>query len=221
MNRTVDITAYDAVILDFDGPMCNVFAGYPAATIAQELKQLLVVSGWDPDALQIPSDPHQLVRLVDHQRPALASQVEAALTAAEIAAVATATETPGLTELLIKLSASRTPVAVASNNSAQAIRKWLDQRTYSVAYVAGRDPIDLSRMKPSPFLVIESLRYLKAEAGRAVLIGDSVSDFHAAREAGCEFIAFANKPHKRALFANRGQVLTIKDLRSLTAGCRT
>lgn len=216
MSPAIDLTAYDAVILDFDGPMCNVFAGYPAATIAQELKQLLVDSGWEPSALPATSDPHQIVRLVHQHRPALTPRIEAALTAAEVVAVTTATETPGLANLLTKLRTDSTPIAVASNNNAGAIRRWLDEHAYQIDHVVGRDPDDALRMKPAPDVLNHAMALLGVEPHRTVFVGDAMTDVEAARAAGCALVAFANKPNKLRLFGALACPAIITSLNELT-----
>ncbi|MEV6600439.1 hypothetical protein AB0M36_26855 [Actinoplanes sp. NPDC051346] len=51
------------LLIDFDGPICSVFAGHPAATVAQELHDIIrdrldgelppSIAAWDADPLQI------------------------------------------------------------------------------------------------------------------------------------------------------------------------
>ena len=217
VSPAVDLTTYDAVILDFDGPMCNVFANYPVAAITENLKRLLVANGWQHEALPTTSDPHQIVRLVQCQVPMLAPQIEAALSAAEFAAVATATETPGLANLLAAAQASRISVAVASNNNAVAIRRWLDRQGYEIQHVVGRDPSDASRMKPEPDALVETISLLGVEADRAVFLGDAATDAQAAWGAGCSFVALANKPHKMRLFQDLGCTAIVTNLGQLNA----
>jgi len=216
MKTSVNLAAYDAVILDFDGPMCNVFAGYPAATIASELKQRLVEGGWPAESLPATSDPHQILRLVAEQRPDLASTVETALAAAEAIAVETAIETPGLAPLLAQLRKWGVPVAIASNNHAGAIRRWLAQRGYSIDHVVGRDPASPATMKPAPDVVIAALALLSVDAHRAIFVGDAASDAAAANGAGCPFVAYANKRHKLELFADLRCLAIITDLNQLS-----
>ncbi len=215
MNRVVDLKVYDAVILDFDGPMCNLFAGYPASSIADELKQHLLADGWPAAALPATNDPHQILRLVHRQAPTQTRSIEAALTAAEVAAVDTATETPGLAALLAQLHLCRTPVAIASNNSARAIRLWLSRQGHEVDRVVGREPADPSRMKPAPHVLLEASTLLNAERRRAVFVGDALTDAEAAANAGCAFIAFANKPRKLRHFAEYGCSIIVTDLSQL------
>lgn len=215
MTPAVDLTAYDAVILDFDGPMCDLFAGYPAATIAADLKQLLADRDWPADAIPTTDDPHQILRLVRQQAPALTPEVEAALSAGELTAVQSSIETPGLAELIAHLEANHVPIAIASNNNAGAIRWWLQHRGYTVEHVVGRDPENPARMKPAPDLLIEALALLHVEASYAAFLGDATTDAEASAAAGCNFIALANKPHKTQLFQGLDCMLIVTDLRQL------
>lgn len=217
MNTAVDLSAYDAVILDFDGPMCNVFAGYPAAKVAGELKQRLTEQGWPAESLPATDDPHQILRLVAEQRPDTAPAVEAALAVAEAAAVDTATETPGLAVLLAQLQESGVAVAIASNNNAGAIERWLELRGYSIDHVVGRDPTNPAAMKPAPDVLLTVLTILQVDPRQATFIGDAVSDAAAARAAGCDFVAYANRPQKLQVFTDFGCSVIVTDLHRLIA----
>ena len=53
----------DAILLDFDGPLCSVFAGYPAPEIAAELVELLQRQGVPlPPRLTSETDPLEVLR---------------------------------------------------------------------------------------------------------------------------------------------------------------
>lgn len=216
VTTAVDLAAYDAVVLDFDGPMCNVFAGYAAAKVADELKDLVVAQGWPADEVAATSDPHQILRLVHTLAPELFPTVELALTAAELAAVETATITPDLAALITHLRSRRLSVAVASNNNADAIQSWLDRHRLEVDYVCGRDPHDPTKMKPAPDILLQAVAFLGLQPQQVVFLGDGASDAQAAYSAGTAFIGFANKPHKgrEAFFGGHG-IATIRHLSEL------
>src|SRR4051794_14612032 len=84
------------ILLDFDGPICNVFAGNPAADVADELRQALIehdvrlplAVAEEPDPLTILSWTAGL------GQPKLTRIIEDVLCAAELRAVATAEPTP-------------------------------------------------------------------------------------------------------------------------------
>jgi phosphoglycolate phosphatase len=89
------------ILLDFDGPVCSVFAGYPAQQITEELRALAIDQvGELPTALDEMTSPHEFLTIAAEVSPKLARQVEAALQTAEIKAVESATPTPGVDEFL-------------------------------------------------------------------------------------------------------------------------
>jgi hypothetical protein len=60
------------VLLDFDGPVCSVFAEFPAPEVAQRLRTALLASGAQGSDLdQAEADPLALLRLVAQTRPDL------------------------------------------------------------------------------------------------------------------------------------------------------
>lgn len=200
------------VLLDFDGPVCDVFAGFPAHRIAEHLRHLLT----DTHHLTLPGDVltsadplHVIARTAD-LAPGLSATIDAALRAAELQAVATAAPVPGATDLLAACQATGRPVAIVSNNGAEAIHAYLHRHglTAFVAHVQGRDPHDPALMKPRPYPLRETLTVLDAQPDTAVLIGDSLTDLHAARAAGIRVIAYANKPHKHTQLAGADAVTT-------------
>jgi beta-phosphoglucomutase-like phosphatase (HAD superfamily) len=194
------------VLLDFDGPVCDVFAGYPADHIAEHLRRLLtdthdVVL---PDDVATTKDPLHVLRRTAGLAPQLALVVGTALRAAEVHAVATAAPVPGSAELLTACRATGRPVAIVSNNSAEAIHAYLRLHGLSalVAHVQGRDRQDPRLMKPNPRPLFDALTALDAKPDDAVLIGDSLTDIRAARAARAAVIAYANRPHKATELAD-------------------
>lgn len=206
----LDTTAY--VLLDFDGPVCDVFAGYPAHHIAEHLRRLLS----DTHDVSLPGDvlatkdPLDIIRRTAEIAPCLSTTIEIALRAAELQAVTTASPVPGSTDLLTACQATGRPVAVVSNNSAEAIHAYLRRHGLVplVAHVQGRDTHDPDLMKPNPSPLRVALTALDAEPDGAVLIGDSLTDLQAARAAGVRVIGYANKPHKLTLLAHADALTT-------------
>lgn len=200
------------VLLDFDGPVCDVFAGYPAHHIAEHLRRLLT----DAHGLPLPADvldtgdPLHVIRRTADLAPDLSATIDTALRAAELRAVTTAAPVPGSTELLTACQATGRPVAIVSNNCTEAVHTYLRRHglTALVTHVQGRDPHSPDLMKPDPHLLREALTMLDAEPDGVVLIGDSLTDLHAARAAGVRVIAYANKPHKLTQLADADAVTT-------------
>jgi len=188
-----------AVLLDFDGPVCSIFAGYPADRIADELRRTLVVRGVDLTAeLAATDDPLEVLRLTADVAPHLVPEMDDELTHAEVLAAHTAATTPGAVEFLEQCHRAGLPVVVVSNNSELGVRTYLKQHQdlALIHHVVGR-PLHRPRlMKPHPAVVRAALAHLDLTADQVVLIGDSVTDVEVARRLSVPSIALANRPEK-------------------------
>lgn len=210
------------LLLDFDGPICRVFANHSAATIAAELRRVLVDQGVSvPEALLDESDPLEIMRQsVTFRRLGLPRRVEEALRAAELLAVRSSEPTPYAREVIVAAHHSGRRVAIVSNNSAEAVRAYLTERRL-VGYVhpiIGRAFADPARMKPNPWPVLAVVRELGAQPEECLLIGDSTSDVDAAQAARVPVIGYANKPGKRARLAKADVIIDgMAELASLLA----
>ena len=59
------VIGHGPLLLDFDGPVCGIFAGYPAPRVARELIAALRAAGVDvPDATAEQTDPIEVLRLL-------------------------------------------------------------------------------------------------------------------------------------------------------------
>jgi phosphoglycolate phosphatase len=191
------------VLLDFDGPVCDVFAGLPAPDVAERLRQLVTphLTPMPPDLVET-DDPLHIVHRVGELAPAFGPQAHEELAELEVEAVATAEPTDGSVELLRACAAADRPLAIVSNNAASAVIAYLDQHGLAdlVHSVHGREA-DPRLMKPAPYVLDQGLAALAVtDPGQAVMIGDSDTDIEAARAAGVLVIAYANKPGKAELF---------------------
>lgn len=202
-----------AVLFDFDGPICSVFAGRPAPTVARELNEQLARTGVE---LPWTDDPLEVLRLAAPLGPRVLVEIEDMLVAAERSAALTAAPTPGGEESIAACIASGRLAAIVSNNSAAAVLTYLAARGISspaADLVVGRVHAKPHLMKPHPAPVHAVLAALGIEPGDAVLIGDTVTDVEAAAAAGVPCIAYANKPGKREKLARAAVV--IDDMRVL------
>jgi hypothetical protein len=76
------------ILLDFDGPVCSVFSGYPAPQITDELRAVAVDQiGELPAMLDGITSPHEFLFAAADVSDELARQIEEALQIAEIKAV--------------------------------------------------------------------------------------------------------------------------------------
>ncbi|MFC5943099.1 HAD hydrolase-like protein [Micromonospora harpali] len=193
------------VLLDFDGPVCSVFARHPASAVARELRRLLADRAVPlPAEILAEPDPLAVLRFTATLgRPAVVRLVDEALTRAEVTAARTAEPTPYGREAIGAAHRTGRRVAVVSNNSAECVRAYLSARrlTPYVHPVVGRPEGAPGRMKPDPYPVLAALRGLDAEPADCVLVGDSTTDVEAAHAAGVAAIGYANRPGKRARLA--------------------
>lgn len=199
------------ILLDFDGPVCGVFAQHPASAVAHQLRKLLVDQAVTlPSDIVIEPDPLAVLRFTATlDRPDVVRLVDEALRREEVTAVRTAQPTPYGREVIVAAHQTGRRVAVVSNNSAESVRMYLDGRrlTGYVQPVIGRPEAAPERMKPDPFPVLAAVRELDVEPKDCVLVGDSVSDIEAAHAAGVAAIGYANKPGKRERFAAADAVI--------------
>ncbi|MEV4197430.1 HAD family hydrolase [Micromonospora globbae] len=197
-----------AVLLDFDGPVCSIFAGYPAPQVFAELVDVLRRHGVDvPPDLASEPDPLGVLRrtgAAGDQR--ITRLVEDALCAAERRAAETAEPTSYGREVIVAARQAGLPVAVVSNNSAGAVSAYLTAHRLAayVSPVVGRACADPDRMKPDPEPILRAVRAVGQPASRCVLVGDSISDMEGARAAGVSVIAYANRPSKEDVFRAAG-----------------
>ncbi|MFC8011732.1 HAD family hydrolase [Streptomyces cinereoruber] len=193
------------VLFDFDGPVCDVFAGLPAPEVAGELTALLSARDEAAGAKASQTDdPIEVLRIAHEANTELGQQIEQALTAAEVRAVAVAGQpTPGATEALQAARTAGRGVAVVSNNSAECVRAFLELHGLEeyVTEIVGRPSEQPHLMKPNPFPLITAAERMHIDVTSCTLIGDSLTDIQAAHAAGATVIGYANKPHKVDLFS--------------------
>jgi len=207
------------LLLDFDGPVCGVFAGYPAPEIAMELCALLIGKGTAlPQDIRREPDPLQILHwtmTIDQQN--VIDEVERALSSAEVRAVQSAAPTPFVRELIVAAKEAGRDVAIVSNNSAPAINNYLGihRLAHHVALVVGRTPGRPDLMKPNPAPILQAVSYLNVDAAVCVLIGDSVSDVEAAQAANVRVIGFANRPAKVSRLTGAGADAVVTSLSEL------
>lgn len=209
----------DAVLLDFDGPVCSIFAGYPAPEVAAEMVDVLRRRGVNvsPELASEP-DPLEVLRRTGATGDQGATRaVEDALCAAEVRAAETAEPTPYGREVIVAAWQSAMPVAVVSNNSAGAVTAYLvGHRLHGyVSPVVGRAYAEPARMKPNPEPILRAVRVLCQPPSRCVLVGDSLSDIEGAHAAGVRVIGYANRPPKVKAFRTAGADMVITDMSDL------
>ncbi|RRR95545.1 HAD family hydrolase [Glycomyces terrestris] len=211
-----ELAAKELLLLDFDGPVCSVFAGYPAPDIAQEL--VAFTEGFAPDlAKQLggETDPMQVLSTAAMTLPRQrVIELDERLRRAEVLAVETATLTSGASELINAAYGRGLSVGIVSNNSEPSITKYLKRNGLDsmVARVLGRPFAHPESMKPKPFLLEQALASFKTTAAKACFVGDSVTDIEAGKAAAIMTIGLANKAGKRQRLAAVGAEILVDEL---------
>ncbi|MEV4619697.1 HAD family hydrolase [Asanoa sp. NPDC049573] len=194
-----------AILLDFDGPICSVFAGYAAPAIASELRDML---GANAAEFETEDDPLQLLVRLDATAPAATvRRIADALRDKELLAVKSATETIGALDTLRAARMAGRPTAVVSNNSVSAVRSYLERHEVldHVDIISARnDGMRPSLLKPHPHLVRHALERLDLSPNRVIFVGDSSSDVIAGHAAGVSTIGYGKSAEKRKRLVDAG-----------------
>jgi phosphoglycolate phosphatase len=115
------------VLLDFDGPVCTVFGTIPDHAVADILRAYARTYGHEPAGHVVTSpDPFCVLADVAASDRTLAVQVNQRFRELEVEAVSTAPVTPGAIEAVESWVANDRSVAIVSNNSTEAVRRFLD-----------------------------------------------------------------------------------------------
>jgi phosphoglycolate phosphatase-like HAD superfamily hydrolase len=207
------------LLLDFDGPVCDIFANLPATDVAAGLISTLTAHHIDlrPDVSSEP-DPLEVLRWTakcrDHEALRIAENY---LRDAEFKAASSAVETPGAAPVMHAARDAGLKIAIVSNNSEPAIVAFLEAHGMleCVSAIIGRVPYDPTKMKPNPAPILAALRVVGSAPEATTLVGDSVADVIAAASANVRLIGYANKPHKRGRLMSAGASVVVDDMSSI------
>jgi phosphoglycolate phosphatase-like HAD superfamily hydrolase len=133
------------ILLDFDGPVCDVYAGVPAPTIAARLRNALHRAGIEvSDDIAHDGDPLEVFRSVAQVADKAATIAQQELIALGQEAIATARPTPGSAELITTATGTDRTVSIVSNNSGTAVCAYLAAHRLAdrITAVVGRDNPD-------------------------------------------------------------------------------
>lgn len=217
-SRLMGIDRVRYLLLDFDGPVCSVFAGFTASDIAASLREYLrkeAPDGWMAQT----NDPHEILRSSVELGPGVAERAHEELTKLELEAVKSAEPTPYAADLIHRAKASGAKLAIVSNNAQKAVVAYLADNGLlaSIDNVSARSAPNPVLMKPNPHLVNEAVNALSAERESSALVGDQVSDVIAAHRAGVPAVGYANKSGKVDRFKEVSADLIITSMAELFA----
>jgi HAD superfamily hydrolase (TIGR01549 family) len=196
-----------AVVYDFDGPVCGVFAGLPAENVARQLERAIGVEVKTDDPLEVLRSAYSL-------GSAVVEAVERQLIAAEVLAVENASVTDGGLASMRSFTARGKNIGILSNNSVEAISKFMEKMADGqvLGPVVGRPFGRPDLMKPNPYGMDQVLSQLGVCGRDVVFIGDSTSDIEVANSRGVHGVGFANKPGKREMLVDAGAEFVVESM---------
>ncbi|MER5440523.1 HAD family phosphatase [Streptomyces sp. NPDC002790] len=210
----------DGVIFDFDGPVCRLF---PQGTAPQTAAIKAAVWG-DTDRLPPPlakvTDTHDLLKELRGASSDVVRRVTDMVTKFETEAVGSASATPHIGALVAHLVAADKNLAIASNNAREPILEFLGEHGMRAAFgtaVCGRDPLDISKMKPAPDTLLDAAQKLGLPASRCLLVGDKASDFQAAQAACMTFVGCTEDREELKQMTTQGARLVFTSLEPVLA----
>lgn len=216
------IEAAKCVLFDFDGPICHLFQDRPTPGIAERLREAVLAGeegdGWLPQT----SDPLEILRLAFEQ-PALvergiARDIEQALTKEEVQAAPGAFPTAYADTLIRTLAATGRQLAITTNNSQQAVERYLQTRRTGELFaerIHGRSSEGALKLKPDPDCLLRALESTGTHAKEALMIGDAPRDLEAAHAAGVAFLGYARNERKADELRAAGAEHTVDTLRDV------
>jgi HAD superfamily hydrolase (TIGR01549 family) len=214
------LASVDALLLDFDGPICALFANYSPWVTAADARMVLSVQGIDlPGELRETQGALVLLKWAESHAPSAVPAIEEIQEVAEESAVSNATPTPYSFAAVVAAHASGLKLAIVSNNSPKAIARYLGMHGMSGYFtaVSGREKGDASAMKPCPALLMRAASALHIPIGRCAMVGDAVTDIAAAKRAGARSVGYAEDDSSASGLAGAGADAVIKSMAVLAS----
>jgi phosphoglycolate phosphatase-like HAD superfamily hydrolase len=216
------ITRARVVLWDFDGPICRLFAGHSADQVANDLVEWLEgrgLHGLVTERERESLDPHIVLRAVDRRHPGsdLVAELEERLTQEELRATTSAMPTAYADPLIRTWKAVGSRLAIATNNSPRVVRTYLAGRGLTSCFsphIYGRTQ-DLHLLKPDPHCLNRALSAMGAAPSAGLMIGDTPSDFLAARQAEVPFLGYARNGRTEKLLREAGATTIVDSLEPL------
>jgi HAD superfamily hydrolase (TIGR01549 family) len=190
-----------AILFDMDGPLCHLFASFPASEVAHTLKLSLKQFDCLPEEAILEDDPFEVLRSFERTWPKTfrhevqLSIWEQKLTSMEIYAALEAPPTAFVDQLLPALQENNIDMAIVTNNNTEAARNFLRTNEWHGFFgsaVFGRLNSDFRNLKPNPKVLQDAMQHLKMKPTQCLMIGDSVTDYQAAKASGVPFLGYSN-----------------------------
>jgi len=219
------VRSAEAVLLDFDGPVTRLFPGDSWKELSARIRQEAVSSvgpelaGQLAQALGEEPDHVQCLRIIARHAPATLNEMADLSSRAELEVAREAQAYPGALRLIEEALARGASVAIVTNNDPAVVPLVLERARPGLARrlagVHGRSPGAVADLKPAPDLIERALADSGCPPGRAVLLGDSVTDVAAGAAAGTPVIGVSEDPVRRAELLGAGAVHAFADIDDL------
>ena len=179
------------MLLDFDGPVCDLWAGHPAALAADQLRKLLTDQHIQlPGTIAATADPIAVLSYAATISADLAATAETDLTDLELSAVSTAQPAGYANDVITSAHASGRTVTVISLNSERAVTAYLARNSLDsqVGLVVAR-----TTHEPDPVadLIDHVITALQANPAACMLVTSSPAIIEAANATRIRTIAYA------------------------------
>jgi myo-inositol-1(or 4)-monophosphatase len=203
------------LILDFDGPICDLFAATPAATITAQLRAALP-AGSAPGIGGSP-DPFEILTHAATASAELGDRADKAMTELELTAAATATPAAYIHDVIAACRDLGRSATVTSRHSADAVRAYLTASSLigGIALIVARAGHAADQFHPDAPPIEQTLSALGAEPSTCALVTASAARIQAASHAGLHTIGYATAPGMPDALTTAGAHTTITSLADL------
>jgi phosphoglycolate phosphatase len=211
------------MLLDFDGPVADLFPSGRGTRIGDETRTPILRAGVViPEPVASTVEHLVVLEFAAAHAPEALELAEQAAVAGEISSARTAPLTPGVDDFLTACAETGRRVGIVSNNAAPAIEVFLDLHGLrdQVEFILGRPFARPHLMKPNPALAAEALKALKSRPQQCCMVGDAVTDIEFARRAGVRSIGFAKNSERGRELAAAGADAITATMSDLTAAVR-
>lgn len=202
-----------AVLLDFDGVVCDLFAGYPSEQITQELIHTAHQKGYDRPLDT--DDPLELLRQLGEDDAALAHEIDHLFAEKEYLAAESAKPLAGMHDFFSFCKKYALPVVIVTNNSPRSIKHYQNLHSLPALETFGRVAGKPTFLKPSPYSLDRALQYLDTPPNQAIMVGDMLTDIQAARAASCRSIGISSDPALQSELKNAGATHIVTNAKEL------
>jgi len=212
-----------AVLLDFDGPVTPLMPAPTNHQVADAARKPLLAAGIVlPPELARTSDHLAVLRYAWTCHREHLHDVDVASVAGEVDAAQRCLPTPGAHAFLAACLARGIPVAIVSNNSADAIAAYMIRHELqgTVEAIVGREPSRPDLMKPDPHALRVASDALGVSPSHTVMVGDSLSDVTAARSVSARVVGYGKNPRRAIELREAGADVVIDAIADLVPSSR-